>query len=317
MTTSDDFPGSTSSSSGEKENQKQSAAQLDRQQEENGVNSSSRKESSALKPIQEEKRLDRQEEENRVNSSSREESSPLKPIQEEKRSREEKRSGGDSSSRELKLPLGYWFHPSDIELIMNYLIPKILGRNLPAANIIQDFDLYTYEPDLLFVSEFSYIKKHQTYFFAKQSFPRGAGITSKRVTNKGCWKASGEDVPVYNRSNQLVGYKKVLIYYRGREPQEEKTRWTLYEYRVSPKMVMNGIAVADGKYVVCRIKYKDATKKENEQSEKSDHSSSSSDGEENEFIDESQRLTLNDIIESASEEKVKPRDGQGHSNDED
>lgn len=99
-----------------------------------------------------------------------------------------------------------------------------------------------------------------------------------------------------------MGYKKVLIFYRGREPQEEKTCWTLYEYRVSPKMVVNGIVIADGKDVVCRIKYKDASKKENEQVKKSDHSSSSSssDGEENEIIDESQRLTLNDFIESAS-----------------
>ena len=83
-------------------------------------------------------------------------------------------------------------------------------------------------------------------------------------------------------------------------------------------MVVNGIVIADGKYVVCRIKYRDASKKENEQVEKSDHySSSSSDGEENEIIDKSQRLTLNDFIESTSEEKEQPRDGRGRSNNED
>uniref|UniRef100_A0A2C9WHA2 NAC domain-containing protein n=1 Tax=Manihot esculenta TaxID=3983 RepID=A0A2C9WHA2_MANES len=49
---------------------------------------------------------------------------------------------------ELKLACGYRFSPHDSELIVHYLLRKILGQQLP-VNIIPEIDLYQYDADQL------------------------------------------------------------------------------------------------------------------------------------------------------------------------
>jgi No apical meristem (NAM) protein len=46
---------------------------------------------------------------------------------------------------ELNLPPGFRFHPTDEELVVHYLCPKVDGKTLPVL-IIAEVDLYKFDP---------------------------------------------------------------------------------------------------------------------------------------------------------------------------
>ena len=50
------------------------------------------------------------------------------------------------------LPCGYRFSPTDQELIVHYLLKKILSLKLP-TNIVKDMELYQYDPQELPISK--------------------------------------------------------------------------------------------------------------------------------------------------------------------
>lgn len=50
---------------------------------------------------------------------------------------------------ELKLPTGYRFSPDDDELVLFYLVNKILGRTQPITDVIKEIDLFEHDPDQL------------------------------------------------------------------------------------------------------------------------------------------------------------------------
>lgn len=54
----------------------------------------------------------------------------------------EKSNGGD----QLRLPIGYRFHPTDEELIVHYLRRKIFGLPLPASVIPELDNVFQHDP---------------------------------------------------------------------------------------------------------------------------------------------------------------------------
>ncbi|KAK3222885.1 hypothetical protein Dsin_009910 [Dipteronia sinensis] len=156
-----------------------------------------------------------------------------------------------------KLPVGYRFCPPGRDLILNYLIHKILNRPLP-SNAVKDIHLYDFDPDQLPISEFSgYCKPNLAYFFTQV-------VQGRRTTKSGGhWKASGSDEPVWSKDDKIVGFKKSFVFYTG----EEKSNWIMHEYRVNPGLILadesNKILKSkiDDSYVICKIQYKDLSKK--------------------------------------------------------
>ncbi|KAL0420896.1 UNVERIFIED_CONTAM: NAC domain-containing protein 67 [Sesamum latifolium] len=52
-------------------------------------------------------------------------------------------------------PLGFRFHPTDVELLLHYLLPKLKGEDLSSSEFIMDFlDVYQHDPDQLPLGKF-------------------------------------------------------------------------------------------------------------------------------------------------------------------
>lgn len=150
----------------------------------------------------------------------------------------------------IKLPPGFRFHPTDEELVVQYLKRKVLSYPLPAS-IIPEVDVCKSDPwDLPGDAE------QERYFFSTREVKYPNGNRSNRATGSGYWKATGLDKQILSpRSHQLVGMKKTLVFYRGKPPKGCRTDWIMHEYRlVSAQNTDPHIRnLAQENWVLCRI----------------------------------------------------------------
>ncbi|KAF8395824.1 hypothetical protein HHK36_019778 [Tetracentron sinense] len=116
------------------------------------------------------------------------------------------------------LPRGYRFCPLDHELIVHYLKNKNRNLPLPPNRIKEVYNL----------EEYKACGEREGYFFTHRKFRNGN--RTNRTAGDGFWKATVADRPVHNGVT-LVGYKKALVFYRGKPPGI-KTDWLMQEYRV-------------------------------------------------------------------------------------
>nr|GMD53136.1 NAC domain-containing protein 83 [Ipomoea batatas] len=128
----------------------------------------------------------------------------------------------------LRLPPGFRFHPTDEELVVQYLKRKVFSCPLPAS-IIPDFDVCKSDPwDLPGDWE------QERYFFSTREVKYPNGNRSSRATGSGYWKATGIDKQIAScRGRQLVGMKKTLVFYKGKAPHGSRTDWIMHEYRLA------------------------------------------------------------------------------------
>jgi len=128
----------------------------------------------------------------------------------------------------LRLPPGFRFHPTDEELVVQYLKRKVLSSPLPAS-IIPEVDVCKSDPwDLPGDCE------QERYFFSTREAKYPNGNRSNRATVSGYWKATGIDKRIVtSKANQVVGMKKTLVFYRGKPPNGSRTDWIMHEYRLT------------------------------------------------------------------------------------
>ncbi|XP_027100236.1 NAC domain-containing protein 83 [Coffea arabica] len=131
----------------------------------------------------------------------------------------------------LRLPPGFRFHPTDEELVVQYLKRKALSCPLPAS-IIPEVDVCKSDPwDLPGDLE------RERYFFSKREVKYRNGNRSNRATGSGYWKATGVDKQIVACRSRLGvggvgGVKKTLVFYRGKPPNGIRTDWVMHEYRL-------------------------------------------------------------------------------------
>ncbi|KAI3731397.1 hypothetical protein L1987_62585 [Smallanthus sonchifolius] len=145
----------------------------------------------------------------------------------------------------LRLPPGFRFHPTDEELVVQYLKRKVQSCPLPAS-IIPDADVCKSDP-----WDLPGCYKQERFFFSRREIKYPTGVRSNRATQSGYWKATGLDKQVTaSGTSQVVGMKKTLVFYKGKPPTGSKTDWIMHEYRlVNPKNPTLSLE----KWVLCRI----------------------------------------------------------------
>lgn len=164
----------------------------------------------------------------------------------------------------LRLPPGFRFHPTDEELVVQYLKRKVHSSPLPAS-VIPVVDVCKSDPwDLPSSGDLG----KERYFFSTREAKYPNGNRSNRATLSGYWKATGKDKPIVAapRTNRsfVVGMKKTLVFYRGKPPHGSRTDWIMHEYRLvdhtatipsslKSKEAPPTTTTTGGDWVLCRI----------------------------------------------------------------
>ncbi|PKU69148.1 protein CUP-SHAPED COTYLEDON 3-like [Dendrobium catenatum] len=150
------------------------------------------------------------------------------------------------------LPPGFRFHPTDEELVTFYLASKVFNGSLCGVDIVE-VDLNRCEPWEL--PEAAKMGEREWYFFSLRDRKYPTGLRTNRATGAGYWKATGKDREVVAAATgALVGMKKTLVFYKGRAPRGEKTRWVLHEYRLHGDFSFRHACKEE--WVICRIFHK-------------------------------------------------------------
>jgi hypothetical protein len=148
-----------------------------------------------------------------------------------------------------RLPPGFRFHPTDVELVAYYLKEKINGRTIE-MNPIAVVDLYKCEPWDLPIQSLLGSNDQEWYFYSARDRKYPNGSRTNRATEIGYWKSTGKDRTV--RSTRSTGMKKTLVYYKGRAPRGERTDWVMHEYRMEDKVYEN-LKSYQEPYVLARV----------------------------------------------------------------
>ncbi|XP_042443040.1 protein CUP-SHAPED COTYLEDON 3-like [Zingiber officinale] len=157
---------------------------------------------------------------------------------------------GEDLVTEQGLPPGFRFHPTDEELVTFYLASKVFNGGGHCAIEIAEVDLNRSEPWEL--PEAAKMGEREWYFFSLRDRKYPTGLRTNRATGAGYWKATGKDREVHSTATgALVGMKKTLVFYKGRAPRGEKTKWVLHEYRLDGHFSCRRITKEE--WVICRI----------------------------------------------------------------
>ncbi|KAJ7944613.1 NAC domain containing protein [Quillaja saponaria] len=151
------------------------------------------------------------------------------------------------------LPPGFRFHPTDDELVGYYLKRKVEGLEFE-LEVIPVIDLYKFDPWELPDKSFLPKRDMEWFFFCPRDRKYPNGSRTNRATKVGYWKATGKDRKIVCQSTQspVIGYRKTLVFYRGRAPLGDRTDWVMHEYRLCDDPCQ-GSPSLQGAFALCRV----------------------------------------------------------------
>ncbi|KAL5710547.1 hypothetical protein ACHQM5_021095 [Ranunculus cassubicifolius] len=132
-----------------------------------------------------------------------------------------------------ELPPGYRFYPTEEELVSFYLREKLDG--IPEEKfrrVIPVVDIYEFDPCQLpqISGQLCHGDPEQWFFFCPRQEREARGGRPNRITGSGYWKATGSPGFVF-ANNRIIGVKKTMVFYEGKAPSGNKTKWKMIEYK--------------------------------------------------------------------------------------
>ncbi|WJX54947.1 hypothetical protein P8452_40774 [Trifolium repens] len=143
-------------------------------------------------------------------------------------------------------PCGYYFNPTEEDLIKHYLLKKIFGERTDIE--LKVIDLLKVEPsDIPQLCKVSGKETSEWYFYTQKDPNYLSGTTgTNRATAKGNWRTSGSDKEIYTDKGALIGMRKTLIFYQGKSSGRKITEWSIHEYRA--ENIKN-----EGSWLICKL----------------------------------------------------------------
>ncbi|CAL0333964.1 unnamed protein product [Lupinus luteus] len=131
------------------------------------------------------------------------------------------------------LPPGVRFFPTEEELVSFYLYNKLQGQINAIDRVIPVIDINAVEPSKLpaLAGELCRGDREQWFFFTAGQEREARGGRPSRTTGCGYWKATGSPGYVYSSDNTVIGVKKTMVFYKGKAPTGNKTKWKMNEYK--------------------------------------------------------------------------------------
>ncbi|KAL0336493.1 UNVERIFIED_CONTAM: NAC domain-containing protein 67 [Sesamum calycinum] len=193
-------------------------------------------------------------------------------------------------------PLGFRFHPTDVELLLYYLFPKLKGEDIYSSEVIMDFlDVYQHDPDQLplgkfrqdFVLGLNFIVVQEPDILCDfdafdvvlrtsmedpiDQFKHAREKEAYFFTLEEIKNSQGEG-PVRTtptgyweayredvpiyHDKEIIGFKNKLLFYRGNHPNGTQTDWKMTEYVCNPSSIVSTSTTTVESYVVCKVRQK-------------------------------------------------------------
>ncbi|KAF8047449.1 hypothetical protein N665_3017s0001 [Sinapis alba] len=148
---------------------------------------------------------------------------------------------------------GSGFHPTDEELINNYLKRKVQRKPM-FLDLIGEVDVYKYEPSELPEHSRLKTKDQEEWFFFTTLAKHGEGGYINRATTQGYWHNRGaeKEIKQGGDSGQVVGKVQSLVFNTGRPPNHQPTNWVIHEYHLLDN---DGHGLKTDAYVLCRLSH--------------------------------------------------------------
>ncbi|XP_045791690.1 protein CUP-SHAPED COTYLEDON 1-like [Trifolium pratense] len=148
------------------------------------------------------------------------------------------------------MPIGYRFHPTEEELVGHYLEHKLAGNDSIVSNITE-VNLNSIEPwelPVMLALSKTTSDDSEWYFFTTDDLKYKTSTRCIRTTNAGYWKKTGitREIKIKG-TNNVIGTKKIFVFYKHYGSHIEKTNWIIHQY--------HAINVPDNKrnFVLCRL----------------------------------------------------------------
>lgn len=147
-----------------------------------------------------------------------------------------------------RVPPGYHFCPSEEELLLYYLCPKVNGEAVPGENhVVFDFNLYSDEPQKIWDHfktrrENDLKNSNDLYFFTELMPKTSAGSRISRIVGSGTWKGQDRGKKICAPgTDHVIGIKKRFRYENMGSP--EHGRWTMHEFDLDQSLIHKQVSI--------------------------------------------------------------------------
>ncbi|KAK4781994.1 hypothetical protein SAY86_016096 [Trapa natans] len=159
--------------------------------------------------------------------------------------------------REIKLPVGFRFRPTDQELIVDYLKRKVLSVPLPALVIPELDNVFGTDPWRLPGN----LRERRHFFCRRGALKGSSSLRSKCNDGSGYWKLTGKEKRVVTPgSSRVIGVRRNLAFYQGSYLDITAPQWIMHELRLlsngtdAPDFTASqGVEKRGGEWAVYRV----------------------------------------------------------------